>query len=214
MAEQLLELSCLIPQDVLRCLPGNSRTKGEHLCPMETQFHPPSHVQTSEQPGEVNKGAASLPFLLPEWAPKQFPDEAIVALCIPAPSFLLSFVIFWVNTEQNLIFNLSVPLWQLLEALKPKLRRFRHGEEGGIKKADVAELLSGLRNCVPDQRAAQGRAGQHPVPTMGSPSLAGRAGEGVGDICGIPSPQGRPVPPLAAPDPPVYGPCKGVYSVP
>lgn len=37
---------------------------------------------------------------------------------------------------------------------------------------------------------------------MGSPSLAGRLGRGAGDNCGIPSPQGRLVALLAAPDPP------------
>lgn len=61
--------------------------------------------------------------------------------------------------------------------------------------------------------------GQHPVPTMGSPSLAGRPGKGGRDNCGIPSPRGRLVPLLAAPHTPgaphgaVYGPRKRVYSV-
>lgn len=175
--------------DVLCCLPGNSRTEGigtrEHLSPTETQFPPPSHL---EQPGEVNKGcsfpcshrASSLPLLFPERAPEQFPDEATAALSSPnpgpAPSFRLGFVVFQVNTGEKSNFNLSVPLWQPLKVLKPKLTRFRHGEEEGIKKADVAELLFGLGSSVLDQRAAQARAAS--CPHNGQPQPGRKAWEG------------------------------------
>lgn len=151
----------------------------ENISPStEAQFHPPSRL---EQPGEVNKGcsfhrASSLPLLFPA----QFPDEAMAALSIPkpgpAPSLLLPSVVLRVNTEQNLIFNFSVPPWQLLEVLTPKLRRFGHGEEEGIKKAEVAELLFGLGNSVPDQRAAQPRAAS--CPHNGQPQPGRKAWEG------------------------------------
>lgn len=146
--------------------------------PTETQFQPPSHL---EQPGEVNKGcsfhrASSFPLLFPE----QFPDEAAAALSIPkpgpAPSFLLRFVVLWVNTEQNLNFNLLVPLWQLLKGLTPKLRGFGHGEGEGIKKAEVAEVLFGLGNSALDQRAAQPRAAS--CPHNGQPQPGRKAWEG------------------------------------